>query len=212
MPNKDKTEIVLVVDRSGSMYSCKEDAQGGINALIKDQQKMEGEANFTLVQFDCEYEFIHEGVNIGEVGEYELCPRGGTALLDAVGRAITETGERLRDMDEADRPGLVTFVIITDGEENSSHEFSLESVKKMIKEQTEKYSWQFSFLGAGLEAFQGGASMGVAAGATAMYKTANTGIAFAAASANVGRMRKMSSMGEEIKNEYLSSELKGMQK
>jgi len=191
--NKELTEIVLVIDRSGSMYSCRTDAEGGINQFIKEQKALEGEANLTLVQFDSEYDFIHEGVDIAEVGEYTLEPRGGTALLDAVGRTVQETGARLAKMDEKDRPGLVAFVIVTDGQENSSEEFKLEQVKEMIAEQTDKYNWQFTFLGEGLDAFGGGRSMGI--GSSVMYASGNAGVAFASATANVGRMRKMSSEG-----------------
>jgi len=206
--NKDLTEIVLVVDRSGSMYSCKADAGGGINQFIKEQQKMDGKADLTLVQFDYEYEFIHEGVDIDEVGEYTLDPRGGTALLDAVGRTVQETGARLAKLDEKDRPGLVAFVIVTDGEENSSSEFKLEQVKEMIAEQTDKYNWQFTFLGEGLDAFAGGSSLGI--GSSVMYSSGNAGIAFASATANVGRMRKMASDGDIVKSSYLDTELADM--
>jgi hypothetical protein len=86
------TDITLVVDRSGSMEQVREDAEGGVNSFIEQQAKEPGQALFTLVQFDTEYEFLHKGVPIAEVPQYELVPRGMTALLDAVGRAINETG------------------------------------------------------------------------------------------------------------------------
>lgn len=210
--NKELTEIVLVVDRSGSMYSCRDEAEGGINAFIEDQQKLDGEANFTLVQFDSEYEFIHEGVDINEVPKYTLHPRNSTALLDATGRAIQETGERLSKMDEKDRPGLVVFVITTDGEENSSHEYNLEQVKNMITEQQDKYNWQFTFLGAGIDAFGAGGSMGYAKGGIANCNSRNYGDTFIAASANVGRMRGATMSDDEVKNEYTSAELDSMVK
>ena len=94
----DLTDITLVVDRSGSMQAIREDAQGGVNALIQQQVKEPGEATLTLVQFDTEYEVVHSGVAIEDAPEYELVPRGATALLDAVGRAINETGKRLSDL------------------------------------------------------------------------------------------------------------------
>jgi uncharacterized protein YegL len=208
--NKNLTEIVLVVDRSGSMYSCQADAECGINSFIKEQKELDGDANFTLVQFDTEYDFVCEGVDINKVEDYSLVPRGGTALLDAVGRAMQETGERLNKLDESEKPGLVVFVIVTDGEENSSREFTVDQIKEMIGEQTDKYSWQFTFLGAGLDAFAGGANMGIAAGATAMYDVSKTAVAYAASSANVGRMRKMSASGYNVTNEYTEEELKSM--
>ena len=144
----DLTDITLVVDRSGSMEQVREDAEGGVNSFIEQQVKEPGEALLTLVQFDTEYEFVHKGVPITEVPRYQLVPRGMTALLDAVGRAINETGERLAKMDDRDRPGLVVFVVMTDGLENSSKEFSKSDVKAMIERQQDKYNWHFTFLGA----------------------------------------------------------------
>ena len=96
----DLTDITLVVDRSGSMESIWNDAEGGVNAFIEEQSKQPGEALLTLVQFDTDYEFVHNGVPIQDVPKYELQPRGMTALLDAVGRAINETGERMAKMAE----------------------------------------------------------------------------------------------------------------
>ena len=165
----DLTDITLVVDRSGSMEQVKEDAQGGVNSFIKEQAKEPGEALLTLVQFDTEYEFLHKGVPISQVPEYKLVPRGMTALLDAVGRAINETGERLSKMKEQDRPGLVIFVVMTDGLENSSKEFSKEVIKEMIKRQQEQYNWHFTFLGANQDAFAEAGSMGIHAAGVANY-------------------------------------------
>ena len=142
----DLTDITLVVDRSGSMDAIQGDAEGGVNTFITEQAKEPGEALLTLVQFDTEYEFLHKGVPIGEVPRYELHPRGATALLDAVGRAINETGERLAAMKEQDRPGLVIFVVMTDGLENSSKEFTKAQIKEMIERQQHDYNWQFTFL------------------------------------------------------------------
>ena len=157
----DLTDITLVVDRSGSMQSIREDAEGGVNAFLQEQAKQPGEALLTLVQFDTEYEFVHRGVPIKHVPAYTLMPRGNTALLDAVGRAINETGERLSKMAETDRPGLVVFVIMTDGLENSSQEFTKAQIKQQIEEQQSKYSWQFTFLGANQDAFAEAGGMGI---------------------------------------------------
>lgn len=112
---KDYTDITLVVDRSGSMSSIRDDAEGGINEFIRQQGRVEGEARITLVEFDTEYHFVENGTRVEDVKPYELIPRGATALLDAVGRAINETGSRLAALAEKDRPGLVVFVITTDG-------------------------------------------------------------------------------------------------
>src|SRR5262249_34920935 len=150
---KDLTDITVVVDRSGSMAACQSDAEGGLNTFINEQKRLPGESLFTLVQFDTEYEFVHKGIPIRDVPPYHLVPRGSTALLDAVGRAIIETGERLRNMKEADRPGLVVFVILTDGQENSSREFQLAKIKEMVQHQQDVYKWQFTYLGANQDAF-----------------------------------------------------------
>ena len=120
-----------------------------MNAFIKEQANQPGEALLTLVQFDTEYEFVHKAVPMKQVTDYVLEPRGMTALLDAVGKAINETGERLAKMAEADRPGLVIFVIMTDGHENSSKEFTKAQIKEMIERQQSittgnSHSWRQS--------------------------------------------------------------------
>ena len=147
MTNKNKTELVLVVDRSGSMYSIQEDAEGGINSFIDEQKLAKGEANLTLCQFDTEYEFVEESTPISKVKPYTLVPRGGTALNDAIGRTINETGARLAALPEEERPALIIFLVVTDGEENSSREFTGPEIKEMIEHQKTKYSWNFNFLG-----------------------------------------------------------------
>ena len=165
----DLTDITLVVDRSGSMQDIRSDAEGGVNAFIESQAKEPGEALLTLVQFDTEYEFLHTGAPIKKVPKYSLVPRGATALLDAVGRAINETGERIAKLDEANRPGLVVFVVMTDGLENSSREFSKSRIKEMIGHQQEKYGWQFTFLGADQDAFAEANAMGIDAAGAANF-------------------------------------------
>jgi uncharacterized protein YegL len=207
--NTNLTEIVLVVDRSGSMSSCREEAENGINHFIEEQKKLDGDANLTLVQFDNVYEFLHEGTAINDVGKYELIPRGMTALLDATGRAIAETGDRLAKMDEADRPGLVAFLIVTDGLENSSSEYDIKRIKEMVKEQETKYNWQFTFLGAGVDAFKGGSQMGFT-GAMADYDISKTAMAYASSCDNLSRMRHAVSNGDTIVNKFTDAELKAM--
>lgn len=207
----DLTEIALVVDRSGSMVGCRDDAEGGINQFIEDQKKAAGDANLTLVQFDTIYEFVHDGVPIQQVEPYTLTPRGGTALLDAVGRAINEVGERLSKMNEEDRPGCVVFVIVTDGHENASQEFKLDQVREAITRQREQYNWQFTFLGADDSAFSTGQSMGFAAGTVAKYDTTKkSGEAYRAASRNVTAMRCCVSQGGEADFAYSDDDRKSM--
>jgi hypothetical protein len=206
----DLTDITLVVDRSGSMEQVREDAEGGVNSFIAQQAKEPGEALLTLVQFDTEYEFLHKGVPIAEVPRYQLVPRGMTALLDAVGRAINETGDRLARMDEQDRPGLVVFVVMTDGLENSSQEFLKSNVKEMIERQQEKYNWHFTFLGANQDAFAEASRMGMQAAGVANYAMNKAGAAYRATGAKLARMRKQAREGETVKNEFTDKEREDM--
>lgn len=207
---KDLVDITLVVDRSGSMESIREDAQGGINAFIRDQSESDGEALVTLVQFDTQYEFVHRGVPVQDVPEFKLVPRGGTALLDAVGRAINETGNRLDKMAESDRPGLVIFVVMTDGQENSSCEFKLADIRKMIQHQQDAYSWQFTFLGADQDAFAEAQAMGMAAGGHGNYAKHKVMNAYIHASSKVKRMRCQAAAGASVDNKFTQEELDDM--
>jgi hypothetical protein len=202
----DLTDITLVVDRSGSMQEIQSDAEGGVNAFIEKQADEPGEALLTLVQFDTEYEFVHSGIPVQQVPKYELQPRGATALLDAVGRAINETGQRLAKMKEQDRPGLVIFVIMTDGLENSSREFTKSKVKEMIKEQQTKYNWHFTFLGADQDAFAEAGGLGIDAVGAAHFTKGKVFAAYAGTAAKVGRMRKQAMAGATVRNEYTDEE------
>ncbi len=204
------TDITLVVDRSGSMEQRREDAEGGVNAFVRNQATEPGEANLTLVQFDTEYEFIHQGIPIREAPEYRLEPRGMTALLDAVGRAINETGIRLNALPEADRPGLVIFVITTDGLENSSKEFTKAQIKEMIEHQQNKYGWHFTFLGANQDAFAEAGAMGMRPGAAADYAMHKVGAAYEMTSRKISRMRSQHRSGQEVKDEFTDEERDAM--
>jgi Mg-chelatase subunit ChlD len=206
----DLTDITLVVDRSGSMDAVRGDAEGGVNSFIAQQAKESGEALLTLMQFDTEYELVHSGVLVAHVPEYKLVPRGMTALLDAIGRAINETGERLAKMNEQDRPGLVIFVVMTDGHENSSKEFSKDRIREMIEHQQGEYNWHFTFLGANQDAFAEADGLGIhAAGVAdfAMHKMAGT---YAATGAKVSRMRSQLREGAPVSNEFTDEERKEM--
>jgi len=207
----DLTNITLVVDRSGSMEAIRTDAEGGVNAFLADQAKEPGQALLTLVQFDTEYEFVHRGIPVRDVPRYELVPRGNTALLDAVGRAIIETGQRLAKMHEPDRPGLVIFVVMTDGQENSSHEFTKAQIKQMIQHQQDKYNWHFTFLGANQDAFAEAGGMGILAGGVARYDVDKVRAAYAGTSSKLARMRRQLAAGETVHNEFTDEEREAMQ-
>lgn len=133
-----------------------------------------------------------------------------TALLDAVGRAIGETGERLAKVDESQRPRLVAFVIVTDGHENSSKEFKVETVREMITHQREKYSWQFTFLGADDKAFDQGEAMGMSAGDIAQYAAHKPAAAYGAASAKVARSRAAVRAGLAAESAFTEEERERM--
>jgi hypothetical protein len=200
----------VVLDRSGSMSAIQSDAEGGLNEFVKQQKKHPGDCTFSLVQFDTEYEFVYRAVPIKEVRHIPLVPRGSTALLDAVGRAIVETGERLKALAGAQRPGLVVFVILTDGQENSSREFSKAKVKEMIEHQTAAYKWQFTFLGANQDAFAEAGGLGISTLGAANYSPAHAAAAFDAAHSNVARMRTARSDGKTVRNEYTKEERERM--
>ena len=153
MTRSNYTHLALVVDRSGSMSDMKEDAQSGINVLIAEQFAEDGQLTVTLSEFDEEFTDV---VRMSDRAfQYKLCPRGSTALLDAVGKEIARTGAELAGLPEEQRPSKVLFVVVTDGRENASREFSLDSVKASIQTQRDQYNWSFQFIGAEETAWQG---------------------------------------------------------
>jgi hypothetical protein len=206
----DLTDITLVIDRSGSMQSICEDAEGGVNAFVLEQAKQPGDVLLTLVQFDTEYEFVHRAVPIKQVPSYKLTPRGMTALFDAVGRAINETGERLAKMAAESRPGLVIFVIMTDGLENSSVEFSKFQVRELIEQQQAKYQWQFTYLGANQDAFAEAGGIGIQSAGAANYAPDKVQDAWRGTGVLVSRMRRQRSNEETVVNEFTDSEREDM--
>ena len=174
----DYTHITLVLDRSGSMESMRSDAIGGFNTFLRDQQAEPGAATLTLVQFDDQYEKLSEFTPLASVAplnETTFVPRGSTALLDAIGQAIDETGARLATLAEADRPGKVLFVTLTDGMENASHLFSRASISDKITHQRDVYSWEFVFLAANQDAIATGETMGFTRDSSATYAASPLG-------------------------------------
>ena len=202
----DLTDITMVVDRSGSMESIQSDAEGGVNSFIDQQKQEPGEALLTLVQFDTDYEFVHTGRPIKQVTPFNLVPRGATALLDAIGRAISETGARLAAIEETQRPGLVAFVIVTDGAENSSNEFTRNKIRAMIERQQSVYNWQFTFLAANQDAFSEGASMGIVQEGIAEFSPGKVRGTYDAASRKMARMRRAVGEGAVVDNRFTDEE------
>ena len=161
---KNLTEIVFILDRSGSMSGLEADTVGGFNAMIAKQKKESGEALISTVLFDDESVVIHDRVpvqNIAPMTERDYYVRGCTALLDAIGGAIHHIGNIHKYARPEDVPEHTMFVITTDGQENASHRYTSEQVKKMIERQKEKYGWEFLFIGANIDAVETAARYGI---------------------------------------------------
>lgn len=175
---KGLTEIVAILDKSGSMGSVRDDALGGINTFIEDQKKAPGEALFTLVFFDSNMTVLYDGINIKEIHtlqKNEYVPSGNTALNDAICSTIDSVGKRLASMKEEDRPEKVLVAILTDGMENDSKSFTRADVKERIDHQREKYNWEFVFLAANQDAFATSEAYGISAANTVNYSATPTG-------------------------------------
>lgn len=210
---RDATEILVVMDKSGSMEPRQADAIGGFNQFLADQQKEPGEANLTLVLFDTTYNIPFSGKPIKDVPPMTrdtYRPGGGTALNDALARAIIETGKRLSDIPEANRPQKVICIIITDGEENSSREHTKEQVQEMVKHQEEKYDWVFIYLGANVDAFHAGHLLGIKGGMSVNFSSNSIGTrsAYAASSSAVKHYRSVGKAGLANKNAKWKTEIK----
>jgi len=162
---KGLTELVFILDKSGSMGGLESDTIGGFNAMLARQQAVEGECLVTTVLFDNRYELLHDRIDLRAVSpmtdkEYQV--GGSTALLDAVGRTVNKIGSAQKNTAEDYRAEKVMFVIITDGEENASREFSAEKVKALIEQRKSKDGWEFIFLGANIDAVETAGRFGVA--------------------------------------------------
>lgn len=188
-----KSDITVLLDRSGSMASIKDDTIGGFNTFLDEQKALPGEATISLVQFDTQgYDRVIDAKPIAQaepLSDKTFVPRGGTPLLDAMGRVIAETGARLKAMANAERPENVIMVIITDGQENASKEFTREAVLKSVTHQQDVYKWNFIYLGANQDAIQSARDMGIPMAAAANYTANNTSDAYSAASSMTSQGR-----------------------
>ena len=166
------SEIAFVLDRSGSMESCREAAIEGFNSFLQEQQRTEGLAKLTLILFDDEYLVPIDALPVAEIlplDNNSYVPRGSTALLDAIGRTIDELGARLASLPEQDRPEQVIVAILTDGLENSSQNYTWQQIADAIKQQSERYRWTFLLLGANQDAIATAAQMNIRAANAAAY-------------------------------------------
>ena len=175
---KGLTEVVFILDRSGSMSGLEADTIGGFNSLIEKQRKEEGEAYISTVLFDDRTEVLYDRVPVSKVepmNESQYYVRGCTALLDAVGGAIRHIANVHRYAREEDRPEKTLFIITTDGMENASHVFSYSEVKKMVEEEQDRYGWEFLFLGANMDAVQTAGRFGIRANRAVNYESDSMG-------------------------------------
>ena len=198
------TELVFILDRSGSMAGLEDDTIGGYNSVIARQKKELGEALVTTVLFDDQVEILHDRVNLKQlspISEQDYFVRGSTALLDAVGKTINRIVRTERQTSDDLRADKVMFVIITDGMENASREYNFEKVKTMIQHEKEKYGWEFVFLGANMDAVSAAADIGISSNRSANYNPDKMGtrLNYEAINSVVSELRMNNNVGEEWK-------------
>lgn len=208
---KGYTELVFILDKSGSMAGLETDTIGGYNAMLAKQQAVEGECHITTVLFDNHYELLHDRIDIKAVSpitEKEYQVGGSTALLDAIGRTIHKIVNVQKHTAEEHKAEKVMFIIITDGEENSSREYSAEKIKAQIERQKSKYGWEFIFLGANIDAVQTASNFGIAPDRAQNYLADSDGVvlSFRVMSQAVADFRENAIMpedwNEEIQKDY----------
>lgn len=172
------TEIVFVIDKSGSMSHLAGDTIGGFNGFVESQKNIDGKATLTTVLFDTSWKILHDGVDLREVKfmtNSDYVASGGTAMLDAIGEIINRVQDRHDELG-AEKPEEVLFVITTDGEENSSRKFTKSQIEKMIKHQTNGHGWKFMFLGANMDAVKEASSIGISSDWSTNYTYTAKGI------------------------------------
>ncbi|TFD31320.1 vWA domain-containing protein [Cryobacterium cryoconiti] len=184
MTDPNYTALLLVIDRSGSMSSIRDDMVGGLTAMLAEQAAEPGLLTVDIVTFDDEIEHTHTLADPSDI-TIELDPRGMTALHDAIGVAVTGFGATLRGLPEHARPGTVQVVVVTDGGENSSAEYTAAAVRDLINRQSSAYSWDFVFLGANQDAVLTGSALGFDADSSMTFAAAPGEVAMM--SANLGR-------------------------
>lgn len=191
MTDANLTLIAVLLDRSGSMQTIKSDTEGGLAAFFAEQREVDKTVRVTLAQFDTEYECVYSDIALEDVPPPVLRPRGRTALYDAIGKLITDIGSELAGRPEDERPGTVIVVILTDGHENASQEWTHAAVRSLIEQQQNVYNWDFLFLGANMDAVEIGSGLGFAPQQSITYGAAPAGVAgvFRAAGAYSRRLQ-----------------------
>ncbi len=204
MANKNSiTELVFILDRSGSMSGLERDTIGGFNSMIEKQKKEDGICYVSTLLFDDKCEVLHDRVKLGDVPlmtEDDYFVRGSTALLDALGGAIKHIGNIHKYARSEDVPGKTLFVITTDGMENASHKYTAEKVKQMIERQQKKYGWEFIFIGANIDAVTTAKSYGIAPERAVNYTADSRGTN--ALFSSVGKAVKAVRHGKTLSDEW----------
>jgi uncharacterized protein YegL len=200
------TELVFILDKSGSMAGLESDTIGGYNSMLKKQQQEKGEAIVTTVLFDDNYELLHDRINlkgIRPITEKDYFVGGYTALLDAIGKTIHKIENVQQHTSEEQRADKVLFVITTDGMENASREYTYEKIKSTIEFQREKYGWEFIFLGANIDAISTAARFGIGADRAANYNADEKGtrLNYAVVSDAISELRTNKKITENWKTE-----------
>ena len=197
--NDNLTEIVFILDRSGSMAGLEDDTIGGFNAMVEKQKKEQGEAVLSAILFSDGSRVLYDRVDIRKVEpmtdrQYQVS--GCTALLDAIGSAVHHIANVHKYAREEDRPGKTIFVITTDGMENASRAYSYDEVQRMVKHEQEKYGWEFLFLGANMDAISTARSFGIRADRAVRYRCdgAGTALNYSVVSETVARVRRRESI------------------
>lgn len=185
MSNQNLTLIAFLLDRSGSMQSIKSDVVGGFDAFLAEQRAGDGDCRVTLAQFDDQYEVVYRAVPVSEVPPLVLNPRNSTALLDSMGKLITDTAAEIAALAEDAKPGSIIIAIMTDGLENASREWSRPAIKSLVEQQTNEFGWEFLYMGADQDAVEVGKDLGVKAEQAVTYSRGKSREAMAAMSGNV---------------------------
>ena len=201
---KNLTELVFILDRSGSMSGLEADTIGGFNAMIEKQKKEDGEAVVTTILFDSTIETIHDRADLASIApltDKEYFVRGMTALLDAVGYAISHISHVHQVIGEDNVPEHTVVVITTDGHENASREYQLSAIRRMIEEKKEKDGWEFMFLGANIDAVGTAGKLGIGADRAVNYHSDSIGtrLNYEVMSETIGSMRRSETVGAEWK-------------
>jgi uncharacterized protein YegL len=191
------THIMLIVDRSGSMFNIRDDMNGAIVQMMEDQAKEPGTLLVDVITFDTAIDVVHDNVAPLDVKKDVIEPRGNTALNDAIGVGVTRLGNKIRLMKEEDRPEHVIVVVVTDGMENSSKDWTHDQVKALVLEQTERWNWTFMYLAANVDAFATGGSYGFAKGQTIAFASSGESVSnvYAGLHANASRARRGDTTG-----------------